>query len=164
QPIELDWGENILEQGIEVIDRHHLPARHVAEFGTVLEEDGRGEFGDEGIWEIEVHIKELQPGEHSNLHRRKDLSARHLLRVWQRRIREEVALPDGIWGHACQGSPILTRTQPAGQPGGPAARPGAVCPATFFPQGPAAASDHSGFLAADAARPSPAVWPAHPLA
>ena len=81
-----------------------------------MQEDRWREFGEKGVWDIEVHIKALQPGEHGNLHRRKDLPARHLLRVRQRRIREEVALPDSVRGHASQGVPIRACCQPRGRP------------------------------------------------
>src|SRR4051794_37709538 len=45
QPIELDGGQDVLEQPVEVVDRHDFATRNVAQLGTVAQEDRGRELG-----------------------------------------------------------------------------------------------------------------------
>ena len=111
---ELDRGQDVLEERVEVIDRDDLAPRDVAQLGAVLQEHGRRELGQEGLGQVEFDVEPLEPGEHLDLHLREDLPPRRVLRVRQRRVGERARLADLLGAHLRQ----LFPGHPLGQPGG----------------------------------------------
>ena len=75
QAVELDRGQDILEQTVKVIDRDNLTARDIAELWTVLQEDGRRELGQKSLGQVELDIEPLEPWKHVDLQIREDLAA-----------------------------------------------------------------------------------------
>src|SRR5688572_22880326 len=59
ESVELDWGEDIFEQTVVIIDGDYFPARHVAEFRAVAQEDSRRKFREKRIGKVEIDINAL---------------------------------------------------------------------------------------------------------
>jgi hypothetical protein len=64
QAIELDRGEDVLEQPVEVVDGDHLSTRDVTQLRAALREHHGRELGEELLGEIELHVEALEPRKH----------------------------------------------------------------------------------------------------
>ena len=115
------------EDLLEVVDRHHLALRDVAQVGPRGQEDGRRELGQEVLGQVEIDVEALQAGQQLDLHLREDHAARP--RAWG------AAAAGSPWGTGpSRGSrretsrPASPRSSPpaASRPG----RPGSACRAT----------------------------------
>ena len=89
EPVELHRRQEILEEPVVVVDRHDLAARHVAELGPILQEDGGRKLRQERFGEIELHVEALEPREHASLDLREHLAAGDVLGVRKRRVGED---------------------------------------------------------------------------
>src|SRR5688572_29463504 len=83
---QLQWREEIFEKVTEIVDRHNLAARDIAELGAIAEKDRRRKLWKKGFWKVEVNVKPFETREHLQLHLREDLSPVHMLGMGKRWI------------------------------------------------------------------------------
>ena len=107
QAVELHGREEVFEEAMEIVDRNDFAARDVAQLRTVLQKDGRREFREEGVGQVEVHVEPLEPRKHEELHLRERPASGGVLRMRQRRIGEQVRLSDGLGRHLRQALPAV---------------------------------------------------------
>src|SRR5712664_329354 len=94
QTIELLRVQNAIEQLVEIINRHDLSFRNIAEIGPGCQENRRRKFRQEPVRQIEVHVETLEPREGLNLRLWEDHAADRMVDMWQGQIREYTLLPD----------------------------------------------------------------------
>ena len=124
QSFELLGIEDVLEQLVEVVERHELALRDVAQIGPRREVDRRRELGQQVLRQIEVEIEARQVAVGLLLRLvdqrlGEDHAARFVMRVRQRveAGRPEIALLDLVRRHAASLSQVIpcgssTRTPP----------------------------------------------------
>ena len=60
QPLQVLRIEDAVEQLLEILQRHHLPLRNVAQVGPRRQEDGRRELGQEMLRQVEIDVEALR--------------------------------------------------------------------------------------------------------
>ena len=109
--------QDALEDLLEVLHRHHLPLRDVAQVRPRGQEDGRRELGQEVLGQVEIEVEALQAGQLLDLHLREDHAAHLVLGVGQGQeaLGEQALLADLVGRHLGQLLPGHPLRQPRGR-------------------------------------------------
>src|SRR6185437_10585496 len=98
-PVHLHRRQNVLEQHVEVRQRHDLTARHISQFRPILKKNRRRKLRQKCFGQIKIHIKSLQARERRDYHLRKNKSARGVLGMRQGGIGKGIGRADLLRRH-----------------------------------------------------------------
>ena len=128
QPLQILGVEDAGKQLLEIIDRHHLALRDVAQVGARGQENGRRELGQKMVGQVEVDVEPGQAGELLDLGLGEDHAADQLLGMGQgQKALGKKSLVANRHRSTCR--PVFPTSSLRAD--GPSGRPESVCRATW---------------------------------